>query len=254
MIEIKGYRKLRKGLMVCFTAWQVLLMRGQESLPALPKHQWVFMVGPSWTQAYNEETNFKFFGDNQLLWAESPSFYRRLQPYVGIERLTHIGDRWVYSVAMSYHERYTDNLKVVKYLVRSVNIELQGGLAVTRRNVRKPMPYYFVPNADTLTNRWYFTAGMYLGHILAVREYYGNGEVQPYNPWDIGVKIRLFGQYYKYREDQRFLSVQFQFGLGMSLVRLYGYYLVTNYLQHTVYGSTAWNNFLLPVFRLSWIM
>ena len=254
MRVFRGYLMVVRVMMVWMMVLQVLVMRGQESLPALPKHQWVFMVGPTWTQAYNEETDFKWYGDNQLLLAESPSYYRRLQPYVGIERFTHIGDRWVYSLGMSYHERYTDNLKPVKYLVRSVNVELQGGKAVTRRNVWKAIPYYFVPNADTLTYRWYFTAGMYLGHILSVREYYGSGEEKPYNPWDMGVKIRLFGQYYKYREDQRFLSVQFQFGLGMSLVRLYGYYLVTNYLQHTIYGSTAWSNFLLPIFRLSWIM
>lgn len=123
----RGYLMVVRVMMVWMMVLQVLVMRGQESLPALPKHQWVFMVGPTWTQAYNEETDFKWYGDNQLLLAESPSYYRRLQPYVGIERFTHIGDRWVYSLGMSYHERYTDNLKPVKYLVRSVNVELQGG-------------------------------------------------------------------------------------------------------------------------------
>ncbi len=223
---------------------------GQDSFPPLPERMWVLMVGPTWSQAFNEDVSI-----SGTSWSfNSESFYRRYQPYVGLEMFVHANTRWVYSIGLSYHERYTDNLLEGKYLIRSANIEFHGGVPISGRRVIKPIPYYFMPNVDTTTYRVYVTLGVYSGRILSLKRYYGRGELVPYSPWDVGVKLRLFGQYYKYRAKQRFLSVQVQVGMGVSLKKIAGYYLLTNYMQELGFGASSFVYFIHPIFRFSYVM
>lgn len=226
-------------------------MRGSDSIPPVPKRVWVVMVGSTWTHAINKKVNFK--GDGLFWRVLSDSYYRKLQPYVGIEMLTHVGDRWIYSVAMSYHERYTDNLFRWKYYIRSVNVEIHGGKVQYPRRAMVPFPYFFMPHIDTVTFQGYLTVGAYAGRILSVVKTFGEDEeVEGYSPWDAGVKVRLFGHYYKYRESQKFFAVQVELTAGLSLVKLFGYYLYTAYFQD--YTASDYPPVLIPTFRLNMVL
>jgi|GEM_PF-2366976 len=246
---IKDRMALRYGWM-CMVMCFIGGVDARDSLPPIPKRLWVLVVGPSWSQAFgrgekiNKELFFPFYTE---------SYYRRLQPYVSVEMLAHRGERVVYGAGLSYHERYTDNLYHNKYLIRSINIEGHGGFAVFPRTVRVPYPYYWIPNVDTVTSQGYLTAGMYIGYLMSVKENYGRGpEVELNSRWDVGLKLRLFGQYYKYRPEQKFLSIQVEFAMGLSLLKIQGYYVVTNYSIGTS-GAFYYYTFL-PQFRLSVVL
>ncbi len=231
--------------------WMILAggagLHAQERDTNIPKRMWVLTVGPTWSQVTNSSVSISFEHSSY----DAPYYDRILQPYMGIELFEHLNERWVYSVGLSYIERIANNLREDKLRFRSAAIELHGGVKLWDE-LGNDVPLFSLNQwMDSLIQSTYLTLGIYAGPVLRVEYLNGAAVAYPYTPWDMGIKLRFFSQFYKYRADDLRLPISIELGMSVSLLKVLGYRLWTVYWyfpKDTDVYALPW---IFPMFRFS---
>ncbi len=231
--------------------WMILLrgvgLQAQEADTNIPKRMWVLTVGPTWSQVTNRAVSISSkYGSY-----EAPYYDRILQPYMGIELFEHLDERWIYSVGLSYIERIANNLREDRLRFRSAAIELHGGVKLWDE-LGNEVPLFMLNRwMDSLILSTYLTLGIYAGPVLRVENLNGTAVASPYTPWDVGIKLRFFNQFYKYHADDIRLPISIELGASVSLLKVLGYRLWTVYWYFPKDADVYALPWICPMFRFS---